>query len=292
MLDSENAATGKFRNLGEQRWAVQLFRGTVPVAKRVEDADGIELGVGFPDQALDVVLVVPTMIIPSIGKNQQGTLGVMCTPHLAETQIDGVQERRAATRGGHQHAALQVFHAVGKRAGKFGSFVEGHQKELVLRIRGLKELQRGFARLVDLVGHAAAEIENHADGDGHIFGGKGDDLLLDVVLKYAEIVLLEAGNETVEGIGDRYINQGQVHIRADQFAWAQGDWRCVVKNFIQLGGTRQGTGLTGIGGRRLLSASKAQGKKKKQAGNYPKSTWKEYARLAPIAFHGFSIPPR
>src|SRR5215469_9939370 len=117
MLDSENAATREFRNFGEQRRAIQLFRGAIPIPKRVEDSDGIELGIGFLDQALDIVFVVPTMIIPSIRKNEQGTFGVMCTPHLAEPQINSVQKRRSAPWRGNQHAALQVLDAVGERTG-------------------------------------------------------------------------------------------------------------------------------------------------------------------------------
>src|SRR5271154_3266757 len=134
MLDSEDASSGEFCNFGEERRAVELFRSTIAITKRVVDADGIELGVGFLDEALDVALVVPTVIIPSIGKNQQGTFRVVCSPHLAEAEINGVEQRGAALGSGEKHAALQVFHAVGEGAGQLGTLVETDQEEFVQRI--------------------------------------------------------------------------------------------------------------------------------------------------------------
>src|SRR5208337_1772877 len=109
MLHSEYPATRQFCNFGEQRRAVELFRRTISISKRVVDADGIELGVGFLYQPLDIVLVVPTMIISSIGKDEQGAFGVVCTPHLAESQVDSVQKGGPALWGSQHHAALQVF---------------------------------------------------------------------------------------------------------------------------------------------------------------------------------------
>jgi len=35
------------------------------------------------------------MIIAPVGEDEQGAFAVFCTPHLAETQIDGVQQRRS-----------------------------------------------------------------------------------------------------------------------------------------------------------------------------------------------------
>src|SRR5271154_5311161 len=96
MLNSEDTATGKIRDLGKQRRAVQFFGRPIAISERVENADGVELGIRFLNQPLDIVLVVPTMIIASIGKDEQGAFGVACTPHLGEAEIDGVEERGSA----------------------------------------------------------------------------------------------------------------------------------------------------------------------------------------------------
>src|SRR5271157_1089825 len=133
MLDGEDAASSQFRNFTEQRRSVELLRRSTTISERVKKSDGIELGIRFFDQALDIVLVVPTMIITSIGKDEQGTFGVVCTPHLAEAQVDGIQQRRPAPGGSEHHAALQVLHTVGERTGQLRAFIETHQEEFILR---------------------------------------------------------------------------------------------------------------------------------------------------------------
>src|SRR3989442_11144417 len=45
-----------------------------------------------------------------------------------------------------------------------------------------------YTTLFRSVRHAAAKIKNHANGNGHVFGGEVDDFLLDVVLEDAEVV--------------------------------------------------------------------------------------------------------
>src|SRR5580692_2999090 len=218
MLDGENAAARQFRNLRQERRTVELLWRAIAITKGVVNADGIELGIGFLNQPLDIAFVVPTMIIPSIGKNEQGTLGVMCTPHLAKAEVDGVQQGGAAFGGSKQHAALQVFHAVGEGTGEFGALIEADQKKLVLRISGFKELQSGFAGFVHFVGHAAVKIENHANGDGHIFRGEADDFLFQGVFKDAEIVLFEASDQAVVRIGYGDIDQGEIDVRTNDFS--------------------------------------------------------------------------
>src|SRR5208283_30699 len=165
MLDGEDAATSQFRDFTEQRRPVELLRRSTTISKRVKNADGIKLSIRFSDQALDIVLVVPTMIITSIGKDEQGTFGVVCTPHLAEAQVDGIQKRSPAPGGSEHHAALQILHAVGERTGELGALIEAHQKEFILWIGGLEEFHGGIAGFANLVGHAAAKIKDDSDGD-------------------------------------------------------------------------------------------------------------------------------
>src|SRR5579883_3410054 len=290
MLDRENAATREFRDLGEQRRSVQLLRGAIAITKRVENADGIELGVRLFDQPLDVVLVVPTMIIPSIGKNQQGTLGVTCTPHLTEAKIDGVEQGGAAMRRSNHHAGLQVFDAVGESTGQLRALVKGDQEKFILGVGGLEELQSGFAGLVDFVGHAAAEIEDNANGNGYVFGGKGNHLLLDVVFKDAKVVRVQSGDESIERIGDGYVHQGEIHIGADDLAGTQRNRRRVVRDFRQLGRRwNRSVTVRRVG---FLGAEQARMSEKQQESAESKGLdIGRYAKLAPIAFHGFSILP-
>src|SRR3974390_1086453 len=213
MLDGKDASTRKFCELGKERRTVELFRRTIAITKRVKNADVIELSIGFFHEPLDIVLVIPTMIITSIGEDEQGTFGVVCTPHLAKAKIDCIEESGPALWGSHHHAALKVFDAVGEGAGKFGPFIETHQEEFVGRFTGL----------VDLIGHAASKIENDTDGNRDVFRRKTNNFLLDVVFKDAKVVWIKAGNKAIERVGHRNVDQGEVHIGADDFSGLDGD---------------------------------------------------------------------
>src|SRR5689334_21188082 len=70
------------------------------------------------------------------------------------------------------------------------------------------------ASLADFVAHASADVKNHSDRNGHVFGGKSFDLLLDVVFKDAEVVRLEAGDQAVVGVGDRDVDQREAYVAA------------------------------------------------------------------------------
>src|ERR1700730_10998980 len=114
-LDREDSPASHLRNFPKERRTVQFFRCAIAISERVKNADGIELGVRFFYQPLDIVLTISTMIIASVRQNEQGALGVTCTPHLTKTQINSVQQRGAALWHRQHHPALQIFDAVGKR---------------------------------------------------------------------------------------------------------------------------------------------------------------------------------
>src|SRR5208283_1068785 len=124
MLNSEHAPASQFGDIGEQRWTVEFLCCAIAIAKRIIEANGIELGVCFLDQPLDIVLVVPTMIISPIRKDEQGAFGVVCTPHLAKAEVDSVQKSSPALRGSKHHAALEVFDAICKRASEFSALIK------------------------------------------------------------------------------------------------------------------------------------------------------------------------
>ena len=227
ILDRENTASGHVRDFGKQGGPIQLFRRPAAISARFINSDGVELAIGFLNQPLDIALVVPTMIIASIGDDEQGPLGVMCTPELAEAQIDGIQEGGAAPGRGEHHAGLQLLDAVGENAGELGALVEADQEEFILWVGGLEELDGGFAGLGNLVGHAAAEVEDDADGNGHVLGGEMDNLLLDVVLEDAEIFGVQTGDQAAVGIGDSDVDQSQVHVNLQSPSGLEGDPRSV-----------------------------------------------------------------
>ncbi len=146
----------------------------------------------------------------------------MCTPHLAKTEVDGVEKRSASFWTGCQHAILQIFDAVGEGAGQFGAFIEADQEKFVGGIGGLEKLNGGIAGFCDFVGHAAADIKDHTDGDGHIFGRKRDDFLFGVVFKDPEVVGLETGDQSIVRIGDGDVDQRDIYVGVQHFAGLDG----------------------------------------------------------------------
>jgi len=292
MLDGEDASTREFRDLGKKRGTVELFRRTIAITKRVKNADGIELRIGFFHEPLDIVLVVPTMIIASIGEDEQGTFSVVCTPHLAKAEIDSIEESGPPFGSSHHHAALEVFDAVGEGARELGPFIETNEEKFVLGISGLEELEGGLAGFVDLVGHTAAKVEDNTNGNGDIFRGEADNFLLDIVFKDAEVVGIKAGDEAVKGVGNGNVDQGEVHIGADDFSGLDGYGRGVVRNFTGLGDGSGGRGadqfwLTGI----VLSEKRQAKAKNQKAGEQAKNPEpKKNARVAAVACHGTPIP--
>jgi hypothetical protein len=92
---------------------------------------------------------------------------------------------------------LQIFSTVGEGAHELCALVETHEKEFVLRIGSLEELQGSFLRLTDLVDHAAAEIEDNADGNGDIFGRELSNLQLDIVFEDTKVIWLKPRNLAV-----------------------------------------------------------------------------------------------
>src|SRR6266550_5162557 len=88
-----------------------------------------------------------------------------------------------------------IFHITGERAHNLCTVVETDQEKFVLRIGSLEKLQGGFPGLTYFVGHAAAQIEDDADGNGYVFRREILDLLLDVVFEDTEVVRIKACNQ-------------------------------------------------------------------------------------------------
>src|SRR6266700_5700777 len=107
---------------------------------------------------------------------------------------------------------LYIFDRFGEIRSKLGTVVERDHEELVLRVRGLEELNDGFARLLDLVIHTPAHIENHAERDGSIFTGKVLYFLQLAAFQYGKVFLVQAGDNAVPVVGNGYVHQDQIHI--------------------------------------------------------------------------------
>ena len=135
------------------------------------------------------------MIIASVRYDEQCFLCVVCAFHFAEAQINSIQQSRLPVRGRKHQPVLQIFDAGCERAGQLRAIVEINQEKLVFRIRGMEKLNRRLPGSFNLVAHAPAHIENHADRDGHILARKAQNFLLHSVFEYAEVALFQPGHK-------------------------------------------------------------------------------------------------
>src|SRR2546427_4515841 len=155
------------------------------------------------------------MVIASVGDDEQGASAVACIPHLAQAEVDGIEQCGAAAGDGKHHAILELLGAGGESAGQFSAVVKSDEKEFIARIRRAQELNGGLAGFIELACHASAHIEDQTDGNGNIFAGEGGNLLLDAVFVDLEVFLIEPGDRVAKGIGDAHIDERHIDIHLD-----------------------------------------------------------------------------
>ena len=83
--------------------------------------------------------------------------------HLLNAHVNCVEKSGPPLCICKHQTALNVFNRVREIGQKFRLFVEADHEKLVVRIRRLEELNHRLLALVDLVVHASAEIEDHAE---------------------------------------------------------------------------------------------------------------------------------
>ena len=174
----------------------------------VVDADRIDQDVGLFDHGPDFALGVAAVVVAAVGDDQQGFFREFGLTHLADAQVDGIEQGGASFGNGVNQASLNVFDRTGEIGDLFGLVGEGDHEEFVLRIRGLEELDDRFAGALDLAAHAAAHVEDDANRDWGVFAGESLDLLL--VLAFERLKLSRSRPVTSRfkvGDGDRHQDQ-------------------------------------------------------------------------------------
>src|SRR5258708_22119680 len=170
---------------------------------------------------------------------------------MAQCQVDSIEQSGAALGVSGQHTILKILNTVGEGAGEFGVCVEADYEECVGGIGGFEKLNGGVAGFGDFIGHAAAEIEDDADGNGDVFGRKGNYFLLGVVFKDAEIIRLESGDQAIVRIGYGDVDQSDVDIGVQHFAGLDFQRRSVEADVV-LGIGVQRSFFDGAGVERLV----------------------------------------
>ena len=113
-----------------------------------------------------------------------------------------VYQRSASLGLREQELAPNVVHVRRKTLDKRRPIGEGHQKELVLRIRGGQHCRDRIACPLDFSVHAAAYIEYYADRNGGILLPEAFDWLCVLALIQLEVFPRQPGDDAVGFIHD------------------------------------------------------------------------------------------
>ena len=100
----------------------------------------------------------------------------------------------------------------------------------------MKNCEAASLALPNFVDHAAAEIEDDADGNGDIFGREIPNLLLDVVFEDTKVIWLKPRNLAVVWIGNGNVDKRQVHIDMQGLAALNDLARCAMLHVVVNGG--------------------------------------------------------
>ena len=76
------------------------------------------------------------MIVPTIRNDEQRASAIARTSHLAEAEINAIEQGSLSLRSGEHHPILQVFDACRKGTGQLGLIMETYQEEFIARIGG------------------------------------------------------------------------------------------------------------------------------------------------------------
>src|ERR1700680_933898 len=88
--DWEYETTRHFSEFGKQTGSVALLGCSAHIVD-IKNPHGVKLAVCFLEEIPNVRLVVATMIIASVGDDEQGPLAVLGTPHLAQAEVNSIE---------------------------------------------------------------------------------------------------------------------------------------------------------------------------------------------------------
>src|SRR6202044_892404 len=89
IIDTEEAAASVVTDVIQEERAIALFEGR---SFGVEDANGVDLDIGFLDGGADLIFCVAAVIVAAVGNDEEGFALVFCLLHLFEAEVDGIEQ--------------------------------------------------------------------------------------------------------------------------------------------------------------------------------------------------------
>ena len=217
VIDAEEATASLFAQFIEKDRPHSLLCGG---GVGVKNADGVDFDVRLAHLGFDFALGITGPVVAPVGDDEQSFALLAGILHFVQSKIDGIEQGGAMTRADCRESGFDIFDGTSEVFNELGAVVEADDKEFILRIGGLHELDDGVPGSDEFGGHGAGEVHDDADGDGGIFRGEGTDFLHRVVFVDEEVVLFESRNQSVHGVGDGHGDEDKVYVSPDTFAGA------------------------------------------------------------------------
>src|SRR5580704_10125183 len=129
-------------------------------------------------------------VITAVANDDEGLFLTMAETQVIEGFGDCVIEGGSSASGNGGESCLEVLCAMGERLStedlQPDVIIEVHNEHFVLRIAGMRESGDGGGDFGELGTHAAAVVNDEADGNGSIFLLKESEFLRAAVFKDAE----------------------------------------------------------------------------------------------------------
>src|SRR5271167_1210031 len=125
-------------------------------------------------------------VVAAVAHDNQGLFLAMSETQMVEALGDGVIEGGSPASGNGRDFFLEIVCAVGERFSaedlEPDIIVEVDDEHFVLRIAGMSEGENGSGDLYEFGTHAAAVVDDQANGDGSVFLLEESELLRAAIL--------------------------------------------------------------------------------------------------------------
>ena len=152
--------------------------------------DGIDDHLRALRESEDLRKLLMAGVVTAVANDDEGLFLTMAETQMIEGFGDRVIEGGSSASGNGLQSRLQIFCVMGERLStedlQPDVIVEIDDEHFVLRITGMREGGDGGGDFGELGAHAAAVVDDEADGNGRIFLLKESELLRATVFKDAE----------------------------------------------------------------------------------------------------------
>jgi hypothetical protein len=145
-------------------------------------------------------------VIAAVADDDQGFFLAMAETQMFEALGHGVIQGGAPASGNGRDGGFEIFGVVGERLSaedlEPNVIIEVDDEHFVLRIAGMREGGNGGGHFGELGSHAAAVVDDEANGNGSVFSLEESEFLRAAVFEDAEVSEVQSRDDNSPGVGD------------------------------------------------------------------------------------------